>query len=150
MHVVVAPAGVLLTRALRQSGVIAEVAIGLLAGPVILAVGGNGALTALLPPMVSNALHVVGEMGLVLFLVSVAHHLGAVRIPSGRTLTRIVSGALLLPLVGGVAFAAWVLLASDPSLRSSKPAVTLVLLVAAALSVTAVPVLARLLADLGS
>jgi Kef-type K+ transport system membrane component KefB len=157
VHVVAALAGVLLaahlgrllTRALRQPGVIAEVAIGLLIGPVILAIGGNGALTALVPPIVSNALHVVGEVGLVLFLVSVAHHLRAVRIPSGRTLTRIVPGALLLPLVGGVAFAAWVLLAGDPSLRSSKPAITLVLLLAAALSVTAVPVLARLLADVG-
>ena len=86
---------------------IAEVAIGLLAGPVILAIGGNGALTALLPPIVSNALHVVGEVGLVLFLVRVAYHLRAVRIPSGRTLIRIVSGALLLPLLGGVAFAVW-------------------------------------------
>jgi hypothetical protein len=33
---------------------------------------------------VSNALHVVGELGLVLFLVSVAHHLRAVRIPVDR------------------------------------------------------------------
>jgi Kef-type K+ transport system membrane component KefB len=157
VHVVAALAGVLLaahlgrllTRALRQPGVIVEVAIGLLSGPVIMAIGGNGALTALMPPIVSNALRVVGEVGLVLFLVSVAHNLRAVRIPSGRTLTRIVSGALLLPIVGGVAFAAWVLLAGDPSLRSSKPAVALVLLLAAALSVTAVPVLARLLADVG-
>jgi hypothetical protein len=33
---------------------------------------------------VSNALQVVGELGLVLFLVSVAHHLRAVRIPVDR------------------------------------------------------------------
>jgi Kef-type K+ transport system membrane component KefB len=59
-----------------------------------------------------------------------------------------VSGALLLSLVGGVAFTAWVL-TGDPSLRSSKPAITLVLLLATGLSVTAVPVLARLLADVG-
>ena len=58
------------------------------------------------------------------------------------------SGALLLSLVGGVAFTAWVL-TGDPSLRSSKPAITLVLLLATGLSVTAVPVLARLLADVG-
>jgi Kef-type K+ transport system membrane component KefB len=60
-----------------------------------------------------------------------------------------VSGALLLSLVGGIAVTAWVLLTGDPSLRSSKPAITLVLLLATGLSVTAVPVLARLLADVG-
>jgi hypothetical protein len=91
VHVVPALAGVLLaahlgrllTRMMRQPGVITEVAVGLLAGPVILAIGGNGALPCCHQSCRTRC-RWSANWDWCCFLVSVAHHLRAVRIPVDR------------------------------------------------------------------
>ncbi len=156
-HVLAALAAVLLAaymgrRAagrLRQPGVVAEIAVGLLIAPLIFAVGGHHVLAVLLPPKVVGALRDFGNIGLELFLVGVARDIRTADFPGRRALTRVTAGALLLPLASGCALGAWVQIDGDPALRGRAPAAELVLLLAAAMMVTAVPVLARILADSG-
>jgi Kef-type K+ transport system membrane component KefB len=149
----VAALGRVLARALRMPTVIGEIALSVLLGPVLLAAFGKGLFSAVLPPDVTGALKQVGEAGLVLFLVGVVHHLdrgsGGWR---GKALGRISFGAFVVPLLTGLAFAAWVLWLAPADVRGTAPAVALVLMLAVAMSVTAVPVLARILeerSDLG-
>ncbi|KOV85519.1 hypothetical protein ADL03_13160 [Nocardia sp. NRRL S-836] len=149
----VAALGRVLARALRMPTVIGEIALSILLGPVLLAGLGRSLFTAVLPPDVTGVLKQVGEAGLVLFLVGVVHHLdrgaGGWR---GRALGRISAGAFVVPLLTGLAFAGWVLWLAPADVRGTAPAVALVLMLAVAMSVTAVPVLARILeerSDLG-
>ncbi|MFJ2804998.1 cation:proton antiporter [Kitasatospora sp. NPDC087271] len=91
-----------------------------------------------------------GHLGLALFLVGAVHEIraGGSRL-GGRTIAMTATGSLLLPLGCGVAFAAWVLADGSPALRGGAPAGVLVLMLAIALAVTAVPVLAGILDDRG-
>ncbi len=149
----VAALGRVLARALRMPTVIGEIALSILLGPVLLAAFGKGLFTAVLPPDITGALKQIGEAGLVLFLVGVVHHLdrgsGGWR---GRALGRISFGAFVVPLLTGLVFAAWAVWLAPADVRGDAPTVALVLMLAVAMSVTAVPVLARILeerSDLG-
>ncbi|MGW7418134.1 cation:proton antiporter domain-containing protein, partial [Streptomyces sp. NPDC054863] len=151
-HVVLALLAVLLVafvgravgRLLRQPTVIAEIAFGLAIGPVLLTLGGEH--QTLLPAETVGWLRFVGHVGLVLFLVGVAHELRRTAAPArGRLIGWTTAGSLLIPLLTGCVFAVAVL--ADPALRGTAPTAALVLLLAVSLSVTAVPVLARILEE---
>lgn len=142
----VAVAGRALGRLLRQPTVIAEIALGLATGPVLLAIGGEPALRTLLPEEILGWLRHLGHVGLVLFLVGVAHELRRTTAPArGRLIGWTTAGALVIPFLAGCGFAVVVL--ADPGLRGTAPTAALVLLLAVSLSVTAVPVLARILEE---
>lgn len=133
---------------LGQPKVVGEIAAGLLAGPAMVWIGGERLPDLLLPGPQLTALKVVGEVGLVLFLVGVAHHLRGRPVPvGGRGLGAVVAGSLLVPLAAGALAAWWVSAVGGPELRGDAPAAAFVLFMAVALAVTAVPVLARLLSD---
>lgn len=134
----------------RQPAVVGEIAFGLSLGPVLAWVGGPGFTARVLPPDVLRGVAFVGHVGLVLFLVAVAHHLrvGPVSIPA-RRLGAVVVGSVVVSLATGVAAAWWVIAAGGPALRGPAPAAAFVLFMAVSLVVTAVPVLARLLDDRG-
>ncbi|MFE9046540.1 cation:proton antiporter [Streptomyces sp. NPDC007818] len=140
----------LLARRTGQPAVVAEIALGLIAGPLVLWFGGTRGLNMVVPAEVRGWLDHIGHAGLALFLVGVGHEL---RSPSaavkGRSVVMTTAGALLLPLFCGGLLAAWVLAIGDPDLRGHAPAAALVLLLAVGLSVTAVPVLARILVARG-
>ncbi|WNV84496.1 cation:proton antiporter [Umezawaea sp. Da 62-37] len=140
--------GRLAARAARQPEVIGEILAGILIVPVVAAVAGHGALAALLPPAVLGVLKYIGKIGLVLFLVGVAHEL---RRGSGglgsRSVGWVTIGSFFPALVAGFAFAGWVVWSGGDELRGTAPVLSLVLMIAVALSVTAVPVLARILED---
>ena len=140
--------GRLAARAARQPEVIGEILAGILIVPVVAAVAGHGALAALLPPDVLGVLKYIGKVGLVLFLVGVAHELrrGGGGLGS-RSVGWVTIGSFFPALASGFVFAGWVLWSGDGVLRGSAPTVSLVLMIAVALSVTAVPVLARILED---
>ncbi|HYQ62599.1 cation:proton antiporter [Actinophytocola sp.] len=135
-------------RLVRQPVVLVELAAGLAVGPVILAMGGPRLRAALLPATVLDWSKVVGQVGLVLFLIGVANEARMTLEPGQRRVVGWVSaGGLLVPLTIGAAFAAWVLTSAGPGLRGTAPAPALALLLAVSLAVTAVPVLARILAE---
>lgn len=146
----VAWAGRVAARALGQPEVIGEVTGGLLTGPVMLALVGSHAFHLLLPASVLSTLKLVGDAGLALFLVGLTQELRAGSSwVSRRAASWVAFGALVPALCAGALLAGWVLLVNEPALRGTAPLPAFVLFVAVALSVTAVPVLARILADRG-
>ncbi|NUT48477.1 MAG: cation/H(+) antiporter, partial [Saccharothrix sp.] len=142
--------GRLAARALRQPEVIGEILAGILVVPAVLAVGGAPALAAVLPTDVVGPLKVVGQVGLVLFLVGVAHELRHGGSGLGaRAVGWVTAGSFVPALLTGLVMAAWVIWLADPDLAGDAPTPALVLMIAVALSVTAVPVLARVLESRG-
>ena len=130
-------------RLVRQPTVVTEIAFGLAIGPILLSFGGE---QTLLPEETISSLRTIGHVGLVLFLVGVAHELRRTSTPArGQLIGWTTAGALVVPLLAGCAFALAVL--ADPELRGTAPTAALVLLLAVSLSVTAVPVLARILEE---
>ncbi|GHH39922.1 cation:proton antiporter [Lentzea cavernae] len=149
----VAALGRVVARVLRLPTVVGEIALSILLGPVLLAAFGKDVFGAILPAGLTGVLKQIGEAGLVLFLIGVVHHLdrgaGGWR---GKALGRITVGAFVLPLLTGLVFAAWAIWFAPAHVRGTAPTTALVLMLAVAMSVTAVPVLARILeerSDLG-
>lgn len=132
---------------LRQPKVVGEITVGLLAGPIALWLLGPERFAAALPGELLTGLHFVTNAALALFLVGAMHNLrsGTVR-TSAEAIGWTVAGSLV-PAAAGVVFAGYVLSGNVPSVRGDKPVVSLVLMLALSMSVTAVPVLARILAD---
>nr|WP_307841367.1 cation:proton antiporter [Streptomyces endocoffeicus] len=97
-----------------------------------------------------QAVKFLGHLGLALFLAGAAHGIrhGTDRI-RGRAVAWLSAGSALLPLACGALFAAWVVAYGGTSLRGEAPVAALGLMLAIALAVTAVPVLAGVLADRG-
>lgn len=146
----IAFAGRRAARLLRQPAVVGEVALGLLAGPAVLALVGRPAFGSLLPGPVLHLVTSVAEAGLVLYLVGLAHELRAGPAGPGRQgTTALTVGALVAPLCSGLLLVGWVQLTDDAAARGDAPLPAFVLMVSVAMSVTAVPVLARILAERG-
>ncbi|POX38812.1 hypothetical protein C3486_21265 [Streptomyces sp. Ru73] len=143
---VAAKAGREAARRLRQPEVIGEITMGLLAGPVALAVLGEETFAAVLPEAVLGDLKLVGQAGLILFLVGLAHHMrrGTRRLP-GRAVGWVTVGSLALPLLCGALLALWVTTQEGAAVRGTAPLPAFILMVAVSLSVSAVPVMARIL-----
>jgi Kef-type K+ transport system membrane component KefB len=144
----IAYAGRAIAQFLRQPAVIGEIAVGLTAGPIMIAIAGRASFPKILPPDVLNGLHRFGDIGLALFLVGIAHHLrfGRERMPA-RTIGWITAGAFVIPLLLGGLLAGWLLWSGDDNVRGESNTPAFVLMVAVSLVVTAVPVLARILSD---
>ncbi|MFF1478046.1 cation:proton antiporter [Streptomyces sp. NPDC058301] len=134
-------------RAAHQPEVIGEIVAGLLVGPALVRLLGEQALDTLLPGEVRDGLHLVAEAGLVLFMVGLAHELrlGSVR-PSARATGWVTAGSFLPTMALGALLAGW-LIADAPEARGDAPLPAFVLTLAVCLSITAVPVLARILTD---
>ncbi|MFJ8311741.1 MULTISPECIES: cation:proton antiporter [unclassified Streptomyces] len=146
----VARTGRAAARLLRQPEVIGEVTVGLLAGPTVLALLGRPLFDTLLPAEVLDIIKFVSKAGLVLFLVGLAHHLKDRPIPaSRRSMTALTTGAMVLPLITGLLLVGWIEITGDTAARGDAPLPAFTLMVAVAMSITAVPVLARILTDRG-
>lgn len=137
-------------RRLRQPEVTGEIVAGLLAGPVAVTVLGTATFAVVLSGQVVDLLKLCSDSGLVLFLAGLVHklHHGAPRLPR-RAAGWLVAGGLVPALVSGVAFGGWILLAEDEGVRGRAPLPAFLLMCAVVLSITAVPVLARILSDRG-
>ncbi|MEU9194330.1 cation:proton antiporter [Streptomyces hundungensis] len=147
----IALAGRSLARVLRQPVVIGEIVVGLLSGPAVIALFGRDTLDAALPGPVFDVVKLIAQAGLVLFLVGLAHTLGAADSGGprrGGTLW-VTTGALVPPLLTGLLLAGLVLASDDTAARGDAPLPAFVLMVAVSMSITAVPVMARILADRG-
>ncbi|MFI1223573.1 MULTISPECIES: cation:proton antiporter [unclassified Streptomyces] len=148
--VLVVRAGRLAARTTRQPEVIGEIVAGLLIGPALIRLLGPETFETLLPDAVLDHLKTIAEVGLVLFMVGLAGHLrlGPAGARSKRTWW-LIAGSFLPALAAGLLLAGWVLLTDDQAARGSAPLASFLLVVAVSMSITAVPVLARILDDRG-
>ncbi|WP_434449407.1 cation:proton antiporter [Lentzea sp. E54] len=147
--VVIAAGGRYVAGRARQPAVIGEITAGLLAGPAVIWLAGDDVFHTVFPAHVQSALGIVAKLGLALFLVGVAHELRPHHRFTSPALGWMTAGALLPALVAGALLAGWVLVAGDPLVRGTASAPAFVLMTAVSLSITAVPVLARILDDRG-
>ena len=143
----VALGGRTLARLLRQPEVIGEVVAGLLAGPATIWLVGEHEMRLLLPGPVLGVVQQIANGGLALFLVAVVYHVPGEQ-PRHKT-GWVVAGSLVPALLFGAGLGSWLLLDGNPVVVGGARPGALVVFMAAALAVTAVPVLARILTDKG-
>ncbi|MEV4706167.1 cation:proton antiporter [Actinoplanes sp. NPDC049316] len=140
--VVVARAFGLLARRLGQPAVIGEILGGILLGPTLF----GGALTrAVFPAEIRPTLATVANVGVVLFMFLVGRELDRDLLRGqGRIAASVSLSAIALPFALG-AVLAWYLLGNHPAGNR----LAFVLFLGTAMSITAFPVLARILTDKG-
>lgn len=134
-----------LFRKVGQPSVVAEIVAGILLGPSLLGMISPGALHALFPASSLAALSVTAQLGLVffMFLVGLEFDVGLLR-GQGRASLAISVAGILVPFVLGGLLA----FPLEPLLGvAGVPPLTLALFMGIAMSVTAFPVLARILAE---
>jgi Kef-type K+ transport system membrane component KefB len=131
-------------RLIRQPEVLGEMAAGILLGPSLLGKVTPQIMAALFPPYGLGPLYALSQLGLVLFmfLVGLEVRLGLLRYSARPAILASVA-SIAGPFVCGVALA----LRLHGYLGAGVPRLPFVLFFGAAMSVTAFPVLARILAD---
>lgn len=135
-----------LVARIGQPRVVGELLAGIVLGPSVLGLLLPGSLAVLFPQPVIGALKVVAQLGLVLFLLLVGMEAVSTqhRLRAGK-LGVLTTASVLIPFVLATALA--ILL--HPSHAADVPFASFVLFFGAAVSVTALPVLARLITESG-
>ena len=134
-------------RRLAQPAVLAQVLAGIALGPVLLGALPGEPTQWLFPPEVRSALSAIGALGLVLFLLGMGLELDVTAARAGgRRLAAITAGSVALPFALGVLAAVTVLSGRAPDGVSGT---AFAVFVGTALSVSALPVLARILDERG-
>ncbi|MGP4014972.1 cation:proton antiporter domain-containing protein [Saccharopolyspora sp. 5N708] len=135
-----------LLRKLGQPGVIGEILGGIVLGPSVFGALWPGGRAWMFPPEVVAALEMAAQLGLVtfMFMLGCELHVHHARIHR-KAVGFVVVGGISLPFAGGVAVA----VLAQPVLAGPVPhSVTYLLFFGLAVSITALPVLARILVDL--
>jgi Kef-type K+ transport system membrane component KefB len=134
-----------LLRALGQPVVVAQMLAGVSLGPSLFGWVAPGAMTALFPPSSMGALTVLSQIGLVLFMFLVGVRLnGELLARRSHAVLFISHASIALPLALGATAACWLL--PDYSTPQGSPLAS-ALFLGIAMSVTAFPVLARILQE---
>lgn len=132
-------------RRVGQPSVVAEMLAGIVLGPSVLGWIAPQAAAAVFPPGSLPVLGFVSEIGLILFMFLVGLELNVQMLRGfARAAMVLVPGSTLLPFALAVPLAVFVHARAMPP---STPLVPFVIFVGVALSVTAVPVLARILVE---
>ena len=130
-----------------QPRVIAEIITGVALGPTLLGALPGDPSAALFPEAARSALEAIGRLGLVLFMFLVGLDFNARSIPRGRVVALTGAGSALVPFVAGLVIAPLLFSAHPPPAGTGL--VPFALFVGVALSITAFPVLARILIERG-
>ncbi|GCE06755.1 cation:proton antiporter domain-containing protein [Dictyobacter aurantiacus] len=134
-----------LCRLIGQQWVIGEILAGLALGPSLLGLFIPGLQSQLFPASALSTLQVLGDIGLILYMFALGAHLDTGQmLRQSRTAAMASLNSMLLPFVLG-ALLGWGLYPAFAGPHTS--ALTFSLLVGTAMSITAFPVLARLLAE---
>ncbi len=136
-----------LCKLIHQPPVIGEVIAGILLGPSLFGRISPEAMSYLLPPLVAPFLSIIAQIGVILFMFLVGLELNTGRLRNRTHATVAISHAsILMPFVLGSTLALWLY----PKLSTSDvPFTVFALFLGVSLSVTAFPVLARILTDRG-
>lgn len=128
-----------------QPQVVGEIVAGLLLGPSVLGQLSPELVAYLFPTETSLPLRVISELGLVLlmFLIGLEFDFSHLR-QVGKTATGIAVAGIVLPLILGASVAGWM----HPHIAADVDRLGFVLIVAVALSITAIPILGRIMVEL--
>ncbi len=129
-----------------QPPVVGEILAGLILGPSCLGAIFPETLATLFPPEDDRQLRVLGQIGLVLLMFDVGlqfdfRHMQNIQ----KTAANVAIAGIVLPFSLGIALA-WVM---HPSVAENVDRLPFCLFVATALSITAIPILGRMMMDLG-
>ncbi|WP_307721237.1 cation:proton antiporter [Streptomyces paromomycinus] len=132
---------------LGQPRVTGEIVAGILLGPSLLGSLAPGVAGWLFPAAVVPMFNGLAQLGLVLFMFGVGQELASMRLRGAAPRAVLISqSSLLVPFAAGALVA---LPLMDGYLAEDVPPLAFVLFIGCALSITAFPVLARILSDLG-
>ncbi|MEU5111633.1 cation:proton antiporter [Streptomyces longwoodensis] len=137
-----------LSRRIRQPAVIGEITAGILLGPSLLGLLPGDLTHRLFPDDVRPLLSTVAQIGLLLFMFTIGWELdGATMGRNKRSVAGVTAGSILTPLALGMGVAA--LLYHNHSVVGGDevPWFSFVLYLGVSMSITAFPVLARILKD---
>ncbi|HUA33180.1 MAG TPA: cation:proton antiporter [Candidatus Binataceae bacterium] len=145
--IAVARMGGMLFRLLRQPAVVGEIVAGIALGPSLLGRVWPEASVYILPPMVAPFLDVLAQLGIILYMFLVGLELDPKMVARhGRAAVTISHASIVTPFLLGAALA----LVLYPDVGASGiPFTGFSLFMGVSMSVTAFPVLSRILADLG-
>jgi Kef-type K+ transport system membrane component KefB len=131
-------------RKIRQPQVMGEIFAGILLGPTFLGWLAPRASAVLFPPQSLGTIELLSQIGILLFMFTVGLEVDFSQLRSmGRFIVLTSNVSILVPFALGATVAVWLY----PALSNGSPALYLALFMGAAMSVTAFPVLARLLAE---
>ncbi|MFJ2830798.1 cation:proton antiporter [Streptomyces sp. NPDC087263] len=139
-----------LARRVRQPAVIGEITAGILLGPSLLGLLPGDLTQRLFPDEARPLLSMVAQLGLLLFMFTVGWELDWSTMRRGkRSVAGVTAGSILLPLLLGMAVAA-VLYQNHSRVDGEEvPFFSFALYLGVSMSITAFPVLARILKDNG-
>lgn len=129
----------MLARRLGQPSVVGELATGLVLGPLFLTTGFGKAIA---PHSVLTIMEALANVGLVLYMVSVGAHSESDEPPDVRSGSMVALSSFGLAWLGGAGVGLWLV-----GQQHVADSVSFVLFIATAMSVTALPVLARIIDD---
>lgn len=136
-----------LARRVGQAVVVGEIVAGLLLGPSLLGLLPGDLDMLLFPESVRPYLQVLANVALVLFMFGIGFEVDLARIRrTSRDVVRVAAASVLVPVAAGIAIAPLLWAAHPPVLEGVSKA-QFAAFIAIVLSVTALPVLARVLAD---
>ncbi|MDQ3980532.1 MAG: cation:proton antiporter [Actinomycetota bacterium] len=135
-----------LLQKVHQPHVIGEIIAGIMLGPSLLGKLWPSAFESLFPPYLMSYLDVLAQLGLILymFLVGLELDFGLMR-GRGHAAIWVSHVSIIAPFLMGVALALWLY----PTLGAGGRFTPFALFLGAAMSITAFPVLARILTDRG-
>src|SRR3954452_21552382 len=147
---IAARAGGMLFERLGQPSVIGEIAAGIALGPTLLGVLPGDPSSDLFPADALAVLQLIGQLGLVLFMFAVGWDLDLKIVRHRERAAATVSiASILLPFALGLALAAHLHPGHDMVAGAGVPFWRFALFIGASLSLTAFPVLARILQENG-
>ena len=133
-----------LVSKIGQPRVLGEIVAGILLGPSVLGLVWPGLMAHLFPPQVITGLNVLAQTGLVMFMFLVGLEIDVKSLRGqGRKVTVISHASLLVPIALAVPLAVWLY----PRFGQRTDELAFVLFFAAAMAITAFPVLSRLLQE---
>ena len=136
-------------RSLGQPPVVGEMVAGVVLGPSVLGLLAPGVEAALFPQQLRPVLYVVGQVGLVVFMFRTGYEFRVDRVRRvARSAAAISVAGVLAPLVLGVGLSLVALDLVDV-FEPDVPVVVSALFVGVALSITAFPMLARIITERG-
>jgi len=145
--IAVARAGGMLFRLLQQPAVVGEIVAGIMLGPSLLGRVWPGAFAYLLPPTVAPFLDVLAQLGIILYMFLVGLELDPRLVARrGQAAVAISHASIVVPFLLGALLA---LVLYPEVAAAGVPFTGFSLFVGVSMSVTAFPVLSRILTDLG-